>query len=164
MPSKTSSRRHLSRPPKRRIIKALDLDGRNFDHRTLKAVRLLAVECVLDGGPPTAAIDSYRFGQTTNYKWLAAAGASGVGVKALLPPTRPGGHEGSCRVKSSRSAAGSMAAIRASVDRISALDVIGRSRAHQIKSEMYLRRTGIGELLTKVGLLSYNSESIPESE
>ena len=149
MPSKTSSRRYLSRPPKLRIIKALDLDVRNFNHRTLEEVRLLAVERVLDGGPPTAAIDSYRFGQTTNYKWLAASGASGVGVKTRLPPTRPGGHEGSCHVKSSRSAAGSMPAIRASVDRTSALDVIGGSRAHQVESEMYLGRTGIGELLTK---------------
>src|SRR6201998_4935582 len=59
-------------------------DGRSFDHRTLEAIRLMAVERVRDGEQPAAVISSYGFSRTTIYKWLAAAAAPGVGVKALL--------------------------------------------------------------------------------
>jgi transposase len=59
-------------------------DGRSFDHRTLEAIRLMAVERVRDGEQAAAVIASYGFSRTTIYKWLAAAGARGVGVKALL--------------------------------------------------------------------------------
>src|ERR1700758_2511965 len=59
-------------------------DGRSFDHRTLEAIRLMAVERVRDGEQPAAVIASYGFSRTTIYKWLAAAATPGVGVKALL--------------------------------------------------------------------------------
>jgi transposase len=59
-------------------------DGRSFDHRTLEAIRLMAVERVRDGEPPATVIASYGFSRTTIYKWLAAAAAPGVGLKALL--------------------------------------------------------------------------------
>src|SRR6201997_116924 len=59
-------------------------DGRSFDHRTLEAIRLMAVERVRDGEQPAAVIASYGFSRTTIYKWLAAAARPGVGVKALL--------------------------------------------------------------------------------
>src|ERR1700739_3080151 len=59
-------------------------DGRSFDHRTLEAIRLMAVERVRDGEQAAAVISSYGFSRTTIYKWLAAAAAPGVGVKALL--------------------------------------------------------------------------------
>src|SRR6201997_2662398 len=59
-------------------------DARSFDHRTLEAIRLMAVERVRDGEQPAAVIASYGFSRTTIYKWLAAAARPGVGVKALL--------------------------------------------------------------------------------
>ena len=58
-------------------------DGRSFDHRTLEAIRLMAVERVRDGEQAATVIASYGFSRTTIYKWLAAAAAPGVGVKAL---------------------------------------------------------------------------------
>ena len=59
-------------------------DGRSFDHRTLEAIRLMAVERVRDGEQAAAVIASYGFSRTTIYKWLAVAAAPGIGVKALL--------------------------------------------------------------------------------
>jgi DNA invertase Pin-like site-specific DNA recombinase len=48
-------------------------DGRSFDHRTLKAIRMMAVERVRDGEPASTVIASYGFSRTTIYKWLTAA-------------------------------------------------------------------------------------------
>src|SRR5271154_1170231 len=59
-------------------------DGRSFDHRTLEAIRLMAVERVRDGEPASSVIASYGFSRTTIYKWVAAAATPGVGLKALL--------------------------------------------------------------------------------
>lgn len=59
-------------------------DGRSFDHRTLEAIRLMAVERVRDGEQAATVIASYGFSRTTIYKWLAAVAAPSVGVKALL--------------------------------------------------------------------------------
>ena len=58
-------------------------DGRKFDHGTLEAIRLMAVERVRDGEAPSAVIASYGLCRTTIYKWLAAASKPGVGLKAL---------------------------------------------------------------------------------
>ena len=58
-------------------------DGRKFDHQTLEAIRLMAVERVRDGESPSSVIASYGFCRTTIYKWLAAASKPGSGVKAL---------------------------------------------------------------------------------
>ncbi|WP_216856528.1 helix-turn-helix domain-containing protein [Acidisphaera sp. S103] len=58
-------------------------DGRSFDHRTLEAIRLMAVERVRDGEPAAVVIASYGFSRTTIYKWLAAAASPGIGVQAL---------------------------------------------------------------------------------
>jgi transposase len=59
-------------------------DGRRFDHRTLEAIRLMAVERVRDGELASAVIASYGFSRTTIYKWVAAASKPGIGLKALL--------------------------------------------------------------------------------
>ena len=59
-------------------------DGRSFDHRTLEAIRLMAVERVRDGEPASAVIASYGFSRTTIYKWIAAASQPGIGLKSLL--------------------------------------------------------------------------------
>ena len=58
-------------------------DGRKFDHRTLEAIRRMAVERVRDGEAASAVIAAYGFSRTTIYKWLAAAKKPGLGMKAL---------------------------------------------------------------------------------
>ncbi len=58
-------------------------DGRSFDHRTLEAIRLMAIERVREGERPSAVIASYGFCRTTIYKWLRAAKAPGGGTRAL---------------------------------------------------------------------------------
>jgi transposase len=58
-------------------------DGRSFDHRTLEAIRMMAVERVRDGERPASVIASYGFNRTTIYRWLKAASKPGVGVAAL---------------------------------------------------------------------------------
>ena len=57
-------------------------DGRLLDHRTLEAIRLMAVERVQDGERPSSVVTSYGFNRTTIYRWLAAA-RPGVGLRAL---------------------------------------------------------------------------------
>ncbi len=58
-------------------------DGRTFDHQTLEAIRLMAIERVREGERPADVIASYGFNRTTIYKWMAAAFEPGVGVRAL---------------------------------------------------------------------------------
>ena len=58
-------------------------DGRTFDHQTLEAIRLMAVERVRDGEPASEVIAAYGFNRTTIYKWIQAALQPGVGIKAL---------------------------------------------------------------------------------
>ena len=58
-------------------------DGRSFDHRTLEAIRLMAVERVREGERPSSVVASFGFSRTTIYKWLKAASTPGVGLKAL---------------------------------------------------------------------------------
>ena len=58
-------------------------DGRTFDHQTLEAIRLMAVERVREGEPASKVIEAYGFNRTTIYKWLQAALRPGVGIKAL---------------------------------------------------------------------------------
>jgi len=58
-------------------------DGRSFDHRTLEAIRLMAVERVRDGERPSSVIASFGFNRTTIYRWLEAASKPGVGLSAL---------------------------------------------------------------------------------
>jgi transposase len=58
-------------------------DGRGFDHRTLEAIRLMAVERVRGGERPSSVIASYGFHRTTIYKWMDAASKPGAGLKAL---------------------------------------------------------------------------------
>jgi transposase len=58
-------------------------DGRSFDHGTLEAIRMMAVERVREGERPSAVIASYGFNRTTIYKWLTAASEPRKGVKAL---------------------------------------------------------------------------------
>jgi transposase len=59
-------------------------DGRSFDHRTLEAIRLMAIERVQAGERPSVVVASYGFSRTSIYKWIKAASQPGVGLKALL--------------------------------------------------------------------------------
>ncbi len=63
-------------------------DGRTFDHQTLEAIRLMAIERVREGERPADVIASYGFNRTTIYKWINAALKPGVGINALRS-TRP---------------------------------------------------------------------------
>jgi transposase len=52
-------------------------DGRTFDHQTLEAIRMMAVERVREGEHPGDVIASYGFNRTTIYRWLNAADDGG---------------------------------------------------------------------------------------
>lgn len=58
-------------------------DGRSFDHKTLEVIRLMAIERVRSGEPPSSVISSYGFSRTTIYKWIKAASLPGIGLRAL---------------------------------------------------------------------------------
>ncbi len=58
-------------------------DGRTFDHQTLEAIRLMAIERVREGEAPGDVIAAYGFNRTTIYKWIKAALMPGIGIKAL---------------------------------------------------------------------------------
>lgn len=65
------------------ILFFMKRDGRTFDHQTLEAIRLMAVERVREGEPAAAVIASFGFNRTTIYKWVKAALQPGVGIRAL---------------------------------------------------------------------------------
>lgn len=65
------------------ISSLMKRDGRTLDHRTLEAIRLMAVERVREGEPAAEVIAAYGFNRTTIYKWLKAALQPGMGIKAL---------------------------------------------------------------------------------
>jgi transposase len=58
-------------------------DGRSLDHKTLEAIRLMAVRRVQEGEPAADVIAAYGFSRTTIYKWLQAAVRDGGGLAAL---------------------------------------------------------------------------------
>ena len=57
--------------------------GRKLDHRTLEAIRLMAVERVREGETPSSVIASYGFCRTTIYKWLSASSKPSAGLEVL---------------------------------------------------------------------------------
>jgi transposase len=62
-------------------------DGRAFDHQTLEAIRLMAIERVREGEVPAEVIASYGFNRTTIYKWMNAANQGGDEALRSTPPT-----------------------------------------------------------------------------
>jgi transposase len=62
-------------------------DGRIFDHQTLEAIRLMAIERVREGESPADVIASYGFNRTTIYKWLNGAARSGDEALRSTPAT-----------------------------------------------------------------------------
>jgi len=65
-------------------------DGRTLDRATLETIRLMALERVREGEPPSVVIGSYGFNRTTIYKWTKAAMEPGLGIKALRSRKAPG--------------------------------------------------------------------------
>lgn len=59
------------------IEPSMKRDGRTFDHQTLEAIRLMAIERVREGEHPADVIASYGFNRTTIYKWINAAAEAG---------------------------------------------------------------------------------------
>lgn len=62
-------------------------DGRTFDHQTLEAIRLMAIERVREGEAPSGVIASYGFNRTTIYKWMNAADEGGDAALRSTPAT-----------------------------------------------------------------------------
>ena len=58
-------------------------DGRSLDHRTLEAIRFMAIERVREGERASEVIGAYGFHRTTIYKWVRAALRPGIGINAL---------------------------------------------------------------------------------
>ena len=58
-------------------------DGRSLDHKTLEAIRRMAVKRVQEGEAPSAVIASYGFCRTTIYKWLRRVKRGGRGSDPL---------------------------------------------------------------------------------
>ena len=52
-------------------------DGRTFDHQTLEAIQLIAIQRVREGEHPADVIASYGFNWTTIYKWIHTARKAG---------------------------------------------------------------------------------------
>jgi len=68
----------------------MKVDGRKLDHKALEAIRLMAVERVLEGENPADVIGSYGFNRTTIYKWIKTTFATGVGLEVLRAKPVPG--------------------------------------------------------------------------
>jgi transposase len=69
------------------IEPSMKRDGRTFDHQTLEAIRMMAVERVREGEHPADVIASYGFNRTTIYKWLNAADDAGDEALRSTPAT-----------------------------------------------------------------------------
>ena len=58
-------------------------DGRIHDRKTKEAIRMMAVERILEGESVTAVMSSYGLCRTTGYKWLAKVSGRGRGKRCL---------------------------------------------------------------------------------
>jgi transposase len=128
-------------------------DGRSFDHGTLEAIRLMAVERVREGERASSVISSYGFNRTTIYKWLAVASRSGKGVNALR--SRPS--TGRPRTLTPRQEKQVFAWVNGKDPRQYGLDFGLWTRAMiasliEQKFAVKLGLTAVGELLGKLGL------------
>src|SRR3989344_6288060 len=74
--------------PARTLQSLMRKDGRTHDRKTQEAMRLMAVERLLEGEAVTAVMASYGLGRTTGYNWLAKVRGRGGGRRCLA--ARPG--------------------------------------------------------------------------
>ena len=58
-------------------------DGGTHDRQTREAIRMMAVERILEGEDVAAVMSSYGFCRTTAYKWLDKAQGRGRGLRCL---------------------------------------------------------------------------------
>jgi transposase len=58
-------------------------DGRTLDHKTLEAIRRMAVQRVWEGERPSVVIACYGFCRQVIYRWLQQAKGKGRGLRAL---------------------------------------------------------------------------------
>ncbi|MCB1865804.1 MAG: helix-turn-helix domain-containing protein [Chromatiales bacterium] len=58
-------------------------DGRALDRKTQEAIRLMAVERIVEGEDVTSVMASYGLCRTTAYRWLAKIRGRGHGKRAL---------------------------------------------------------------------------------
>jgi transposase len=128
-------------------------DGRSFDHGTLEAIRLMAVERVREGELASAVISSYGFNRTTIYKWLSVVSSPGKGVNALH--SRPA--TGRPRRLTPRQEKQVFAWVNGKDPRQYGLDFGLWTRAMigsliEQKLAVKLGLTAVGELLAKLGL------------
>jgi transposase len=128
-------------------------DGRSFDHGTLEAIRLMAVERVREGERASAVISCYGFNRTTIYKWLAVVSSPGKGVNALR--SRPA--TGRPRTLTPRQEKQVFAWVNGKDPRQYGLDFGLWTRAMiagliEQKLAVKLGLTAVGELLAKLGL------------
>lgn len=61
----------------------MKVDGRTLDHRTLEAIREMAVRRVREGERPSVVIASYGLARTSIYKWLRKTRGRGNGLHKL---------------------------------------------------------------------------------
>ena len=64
-------------------------DGRKLDHKTLEAIRLMAMERLGEGEAASSVMESFGFCRTTIYKWRNKV-RDGKGLKALVSRTATG--------------------------------------------------------------------------
>jgi hypothetical protein len=58
-------------------------DGRTHDRKTKEAIRMMAVERILEGEDVAVVMESYGMCRTTGYKWLAKVRGRGRGTHCL---------------------------------------------------------------------------------
>ncbi len=70
--------------PSRRLQSVMKRDGRTHDRKTQEAIRLMAVDRMLEGEDVTVVMESYGLCRTTGYKWLAKIRGRGRGKHCLI--------------------------------------------------------------------------------
>lgn len=68
----------------RKLQSHMKKDGRIHDRKTKEAIRMMAVERILEGEDVTTVMASYGLCRTTAYKWLAKVRGPGRGKRCLV--------------------------------------------------------------------------------
>jgi len=90
-------------------------DGRTLDHKTLEAIRRMAVQRVWEGERPSVVIACYGFCRQVIYRWLQQAKGKGRGLRALRSRKGTGRPRVSQPSRSGKFSVGSTARILASM-------------------------------------------------
>ena len=68
----------------RKLQSLMKKDGRTHDRKTQEAIRMMAVERILEGEDVTTVMAGYGLCRTTGYKWLAKMRGQGCGRRCLV--------------------------------------------------------------------------------